>query len=203
MATKAETLAKQAAEKEKTNADVADPLVGQEPETRPERAVEKKTVELDFERDLSINKFKLDMECVSHASMYFRYAEAAQQAKARVGELEDKLKLITAEQNIAIRNDFIKQGTKFTESVIDAELTKDERVRKAREQLRNAQTEAATMSVAVSAFDHRKGQLDNLTRLYCSGYWSSVVGGNGQAVGNDRAQGEMRRSLGKSKQESE
>jgi len=120
------------------------------------------------ERDLSINKFKLDMECVSHASMYFRYAEAAQQAKARVGEFEDKLKLVIAKRNIDIRNDFINQGTKFTESVIDASLTMDEDVKAAREQLRNAQAEAATMSVAVSAFDHRKSQLDNLTRLYCS-----------------------------------
>jgi len=152
---------------------------------------------------LSINKFKLDMECVSHASMYFRYAEAAQQAKARVGEFEDKLKLVIAKRNIDIRNDFINQGTKFTESVIDASLTMDEDVKAAREQLRNAQAEAATMSVAVSAFDHRKSQLDNLTRLYCSGYWSNVVGGNDQAVGNDRAQGEIRRSLGKPKPDSE
>ena len=39
--------------------------------------------EFDFEKDLSINKYRLDEECLSHSSLYFRYAEAAAQAKKR------------------------------------------------------------------------------------------------------------------------
>jgi len=160
---------------------------------------QKDTIVLDVEKDLLINKHSLDAECVSQPSYYFRYAEAAQQAKHRVGELEDRLKLIIAEQNIAIRNDFITQGTKFTESVIDAELTKDTKCMEARALLRHAQKEAATLAVAVSAFDHRRSSLDNLVKLYNSGYWAQPSGS--RETGNDRTQQEIRRGLSKGKRQ--
>ena len=150
---------------------------------------------LDIEKDLSVNKHRLDLECVSHSSLYFKYAEAAQQIKVRVNELEDKLKLVIAEQNINIRNEFIKDGVKFTESVIDAEIQKDEKVKAMRERVREAQREAGTLGAAVSAFEHRKNELDNLVRLYTAGYWSQPAGD--RETGNDRASNEIRRSLNK------
>ena len=36
---------------------------------------EKEEVGLDFQKDLSIDKYSLDKECVSHSSLYFKYAE--------------------------------------------------------------------------------------------------------------------------------
>ena len=47
--------------------------------------------EFDFEKDLSINKYRLDEECLSHSSLYFRYAEAAAQAKKMFQELRTTL----------------------------------------------------------------------------------------------------------------
>jgi len=192
MATKSETLAKEKARNEEPeNESLVDEIADEKPAGKTAR----EAIVLDVENDLRINKFKLDLECVSHSSHYFRYAEAAQQAKVRVSELEDKLKLVTAEQNINIRNEFINNGVKFTESVIDAELTKDEKVKAMRERVREAQREAGTLAVAVSAFEHRKSELDNLVRLYIAGYWSQPAGN--RETGNDRAQTEIRRGLGK------
>ena len=52
--------------------------------TKAEVLKQNKSNEFDFENDLSINKFKLDEECLSHSSIYFRYAEAQQKAKSEV-----------------------------------------------------------------------------------------------------------------------
>ena len=52
--------------------------------------------EFDFEKDLSINKFRLDEECLSHSSLYFKYAEAQQKAKSEVSKAEDNLNLTLA-----------------------------------------------------------------------------------------------------------
>lgn len=186
MATKAETLAK---EKKKFEPSIEDD------DNRDFRVDNMNRS--NIQADLSIDQYKLDVECVSHSSLYFRYAEAAHHAKVRVNELEDKLKLILSEQNINIRNDLIQQGVKFTESVIEAELTKDEKVQKAKMRLRDAQRDAGTLSVAVSAFEHRKSELDNLVRLYTSGYWSQPSGSRENS--NDLASQEIRRNLKKDK----
>jgi hypothetical protein len=151
--------------------------------------------QVDVDVDLSINKFQLDKECVSHASLFYRYSEAAVMAKQRVGELSDALKLTTAEQNIKIRNDFIAQGTKFTESVIEAELTKDKKVQRAKSELREAEKVYALLGTAVSAFDHRRSELDNLVRLYQAGYWAQPSGEKSTVT--EQVQTGQRRALNK------
>jgi hypothetical protein len=131
---------------------------------------------LNFERDLSIDKYKLDDECLSHPVLYYRYSELAANAKNQVGILADNLKLRMGEANIDIRNRFIKKEAKFTEAVINAEVEKDRAVIEAREELREAELNLARLQAGVSAFEHRKSQLDNIVRLYCAGYFSTPSG---------------------------
>lgn len=132
-----------------------------------------KNQQFDFEKDLSINKFKLDEECLSHSSLYFRYAEACIKAKSEVSKADDNLKLVMAERNIAIRKAYSDAGAKFTEAVITSELEKDSCVIEAKESLREVQEVYARLQVAVSAMDTRRSELDNLVKLYCAGYFST------------------------------
>jgi hypothetical protein len=157
-----------------------------------------KKSELNFENDLSIDKYKLDEECVTHSALYYRYSELAANAKNQVGVLSDNLKLIMSEVNIKIRNRFIKEETKFTEAVINAEVEKEKTVLEAREELRQAELNLARLQAGVSAFEHRKSQLDNLVKLYCAGYFSTPANsGKQRETVNEQASRDVRAGLNK------
>jgi hypothetical protein len=155
-----------------------------------------KDKELNFEKDLSIDKYKLDDECLSHSILYYRYSELAANAKNQVGVLADNLKLKMGEVNIEIRNHFIKKEIKFTEAVINSEVEKAQAVIEAREELREAELSLARLQAGVSAFEHRKSQLDNVVRLYCAGYFSTPTSsGKPKDSINEQASREARKGL--------
>jgi len=158
-----------------------------------------KKSDLNFEEDLSIDKYKLDQECITHSVLYYRYSELAANSKNQVGILSDNLKLKMGEADIEIRNRFTKKEMKFTEAVIRAEVEKDELVIEAREELRQAELNLARLQAGVSAFEHRKSQLDNLVKLYCAGYFSTPVNsGKPKETINEQASREARATLNKS-----
>lgn len=158
----------------------------------------KKSNSFDFEKDLSINKFKLDEECLSHSSIYFRYAEAQQTAKSEVSRQKDRLELVLAEENILIRDEFNRAGTKITEALVTAQLSRSEKVQKAKEELRKAEEIYAKLSVAVTAMEHRKSELDNLVKLYCSGYFSVTNSSPEAKKGiNEQTENAVRKNLNK------
>ena len=155
-----------------------------------------KEQEHDFEQDLSIDKYKLDQECVTHSQLYYRYSELAAVAKNQVGILADNLKLKMGEVNILIRDRLTKKEIKFTEAVINAEVEKDESVIDAREELRQAELSLARLQAGVSASEHRKSQLDNIVRLYCAGYFSTPVSSGRPREGiNEQAANNARKNL--------
>jgi len=155
---------------------------------------------LDFEKDLSIDKYKLDEECISHPALYYRYSEMAVNAKHEAGVLADNLKLKMSEANVSIRNRFTKKEIKFTEAVIAAEVEKEETVIEAREELREAELNYARIHAGVVAFEHRKSQLDNVVRLYCAGYFSAPSSsGKPKESINEQAAKDIKRGLNKGK----
>ena len=158
-----------------------------------------KRLELDFEKDLGINKYKLDEECLSHSVLYYRYGELLADAKNEVGVLTDALKLKMGEANTGIRNRFIQKDQKFTEAVITSEVEKDTGVIEAREDLRKAELTYARLQAGVSAFEHRKSQLDNLVKLYVSGYFSTPSPGGTKETINDQAGKDARLGLNKNR----
>lgn len=133
---------------------------------------EKESKEFDFEKDISINKYKLDEECLSHSAIYGRYSQAQADAKTQVTKAKDNLELVQAERNIKLRNELSASGAKVTEAMINSYLIVDEKVVEAKNQVREAEDVYGKLSVAVQAFEHRKSELDNLVKLYCSGYFS-------------------------------
>lgn len=136
-------------------------------------AKEKENQVDDFQKDLSIDKYKLDEECLSHSSRYAYYAEAQAIAKLDVSKAKDKLELVESESNLKIRKKFADEGQKVTESVIACTLAMDSDVIQAKAELREAEQIFARLSVAVSAMETRRSELDNLVKLYCAGYFST------------------------------
>lgn len=134
----------------------------------------KESKELDFEKDISINKYKLDEECLSHSSIYGRYASMQAEAKTQLSKAKDNLELVEAERNLTIRKELADSGdkVKVTEAMVTSALIQDEQVIEAKNQVREAEDIYMKLSVAVQAFEHRKSELDNLVKLYCSGYYS-------------------------------
>lgn len=158
-----------------------------------------KLSDFDFENDLKINKFKLDEECLSQASIYFRYAEASVEAKKALSKAKDNLELVSSTRNIELREELTSKGVKVTESLINSALLKDEAVLEAKENLRKSEFVYGKITVAVQAMDARKSELDNLVKLYCAGYFSSPSGVK-KSDANEQASKEVRKNLNKNKE---
>ena len=138
-------------------------------------------MEFDVEKDLSIDKYQLDKECITHPTIYFRYLEAAREADTLVAEKKDLLKITLAKAQIRIRDQFANEGKKVTEALVSATVDSDAEVVEVEKQLREAQETSIKLNSAIKAFDTKKSSLDNLVKLYCSGYFSSKSAtGNGQ-----------------------
>ena len=154
--------------------------------------------EVDFEKDISINKYKLDEECLSHSSLYFRYSSMQADAKTRVSKAKDNLELVQAERYDAIKEAFEKKGIKTTIPMMDKVVLSDSEVIEAKNKLREAEDVFAKLSVAVQAFEHRKSELDNLVKLYCSGYYSVPNSGSDVKKDiNEQTSNAVRRNLNK------
>jgi hypothetical protein len=150
----------------------------------------------DFQKDLSIDKYKLDEECLTHSNCYAYYAEAQAQAKANVSKAKDNLELVESESNLKIRKKFAEEGQKVTESVVACTLAMDSDVIAAKNELRNSEETFSRLSVAVSAMDVRRSELDNLVKLYCAGYFSTPSNVEKKTM-NERVSDDIRRNLNK------
>ena len=151
--------------------------------------------DFDIKNDLKINKYKLDEECLTHASTYNRYAEMATKTKTELTKAKDKLSLITAQRNIAIREEIIKSGSKVTEKMIESYLEADKEVLKAKKEVREIEEVNASFNAMLDSFEHRKSELDNLVKLYCAGYYSVV--GNKKETSTETTEKDIRKNLNK------
>ena len=97
--------------------------------TKSEVMADKKS---EFDFDLKINKYRLDDECLSHASRYAYYGEKCAEAKSALSEAKDNLELVISEVNTRIRDTLANAGQKSTEAMINALIPLDEEVKKAR-----------------------------------------------------------------------
>lgn len=164
--------------------------------TKAQVLEQKKSRELDFEKDISINKFKLDEECLSHASIYYNYGDAQARAKTELAKSKDNLELVEAERSLQIREELSKNG-KVTEAMINSALIIDKEVREAKNQVREAEEVYNRLSVAVQAMEHRKSELDNLVKLYLSGYYSNPDSNNAKNGLTEQAERTVRSNLNK------
>lgn len=154
--------------------------------------------DLDFEKDLSINKYRLDEECLSHSSIFGKYSLMQIEAKTELSKAKDNLELTEAERNLAFRDEFARNGTKVTESMINSALITDKEVIRAKRKVREAEDVYNKLSASVQAFEHRRSELDNLVKLYCAGYYSAPTASSEAKKNiNEQTSTAVRRNLNK------
>lgn len=150
---------------------------------------------VNVEQDTQINKFQIDAEAVTLPHTYHNYADAASDAKTLVSEKSDNLKVILAERQLSIREKCATEGKKVTEAVIAAMVDVDADVNAARKELRDAQAVLTRLSAIVSAMEIKKSEIDNLTRLYCSGYYADSKTEPDKDFKSDMLGTEMRKTM--------
>jgi hypothetical protein len=127
----------------------------------------------DFESDVKFNKYKLEDECEKHASIYFYWADKLAKAKNNLGDSEDAYKLVSAQREMFIRENWDDKIGKSTESGIKAVLETDDKYIIAKEAIRNNQHEVNTLIAAVSAMEHRRDMLKCEKELLIGGFYAS------------------------------
>jgi hypothetical protein len=148
-------------------------------------------MEKDFQKDISINRFKLDQECEEQPSNYMYWSEKLIEVKSELDVLMARLKYIYAEKDIFYRNN-PQAGIKVTEASVGSMVETDKDIQNLKTKINTVQSKVYTFSAAVSALDHKKSQLKNLTELWIAGYYSDP---NRHKTPADDQQNELRRKL--------
>lgn len=154
----------------------------------------------DFSEEIKINKYKLDDECEKQASTYLYWAQKNADAKSDLNDAQDHLKLVLSKVDMDLRENWNPETMgKQTEGSIKAAVENDAKVVAAKKKVSDLQRDVNTLSAAVSAFEHRKEELKNLTSLLIGGFYSAPIAKK-EGI-NETAEREIRKTLNKKKKE--
>lgn len=130
----------------------------------------------DYEQDLQTNFEDLDRHWLEQPQKYMKWGERWSNAIAKRDRAKENLDVTRAEIDKEIRKGWDKPPWEFdskpTETAISSAIITDDRYRHANSEYIDAGEEVNIMLVAKTAFEHRKKQLDNLTSLYLSGWFT-------------------------------
>lgn len=156
--------------------------------------------ERDYTKDCRVNRFKLDTVTEEQSSLYQYWSEKEGDAKVSVDAADDFLKVTEAEVELELREKAINNkgnldsGIKATADAIKAAIIIDTRVRKARRDVLKAKEDHAIYKAAKGGMEHRKSSIDNLTKLWCAGYYQDP---SHPRSGTDEAANQARKNLNK------
>jgi DNA replicative helicase MCM subunit Mcm2 (Cdc46/Mcm family) len=128
----------------------------------------------DFQKDILLDRTALDEEAEINPAMLQCYSEKLAEAKTERDRLDNQLKFIMAETELAIRKANPKEYglDKYTEAIISSLVEVDGAVVKCKGVLVEAKKELYTYESAVDALHDKSNQIKNLTSLWCGGYFS-------------------------------
>lgn len=131
---------------------------------------------MSFSDDAKIDKHQLDYEWLRQASLFHKYAEAHANAMFERDKLKERLDLVKAQIDSAIRSDPEDYGflTKPTEPAISSAIIQDLDYIEAKTSYLNAIREMNIVVGARIAMEHKKAALETLAKLYLSGYWAEA-----------------------------
>lgn len=133
------------------------------------------TRDRDYKQDIKIDPNNLEQEWVEHSSIYLYYAEAHAEAIDTRDRNKQNLELEHSKLDQKYRKTWDSKfpDTKMTEGGIKAVILQDPFYKKALALLNKANHNVNLMSVAKSAFEHKKRALENLVSLRISGFYSA------------------------------
>ena len=130
---------------------------------------------LDFEKDVSIDKLRLDEEWLTHGNRMIRVTRLKAEAKRIWDRAVEKKKTIRSELILQAKGkdgDKLLKVEKITDSVIEAWYRTQQKYIDAKEAEIEAEFDYNELDGAVLAFTHRKNGLQDLVQLHITGYWS-------------------------------
>jgi len=135
---------------------------------------------MDYQKDLEINKNRLDEELLTQAQKMMRYS--SEHAQALLNRDKAKLARDITEANLdaAIRAELNDKSLKFTEAVVKGKITTSPTYIEAHEKYLKAEYEVNLLMGGVIAMNARRPMLESLVKLYLNSYWSEPRTGQGQ-----------------------
>jgi hypothetical protein len=154
----------------------------------------------DYQNDLLINEHKLDEEWITQPSKMMSYAAELAQAIFNRNRAKENLDVVEASLDSDARQEPTPAGLgKATETAIKNWIKLQETYREALEAYHDTDLEVNLLQGAVNAFNHRKAALENLVKLFLSGYWSEPgLGDDGKKIrerGEERVRDDLNAAL--------
>ena len=129
---------------------------------------------LDYERDIQIDHNALDVEWVRQSELMYRYTKHAAQTRATMDEAKERLDVVKARLDAAIRENPPKYGLdgRVTEAAIQNAILLQREYEEASHEYAETRYENDIAQGAVRAIDQRKTALENLVRLLGMSYFA-------------------------------
>lgn len=147
----------------------------------------------DFERDVIINKYKLDDECQKHPGIYYYYSEELAKLKSRLDHEKEKLSFMESELELFIRKN-PPDNIKITEQTIKAYINVDTNLKTQREEVNIVKKQIYHFETAVKILEHKKTMIKNLVELFISRYYSEPKEDNESNNINNQIRKNLRRN---------
>lgn len=128
---------------------------------------------MDYEKDMYIDENALDVEWLEQPSLMGKYTANLAKTRRRYDEAQEKVSIIKAHLERAIRKDPEKFDLeKVTESAIQSAILVQEKFQEANQKVIEARYENQMAQGAVQAVEQRKQALENLIRLLGLNYFA-------------------------------
>jgi len=128
---------------------------------------------MNYEKDLKIDVDALDIEWAEQPGLMLKYTKIAAEARMELDESKERLGIVKAGVDLAIRSDPEKFGiVKITESAIQSALTLNIEIKGINTKCLKAAYELEMAQGAVRAMDQRKQALENLVKLHGLQYFA-------------------------------
>ena len=122
---------------------------------------------MNYERDLQISEYDLDVEWLNQASLFMKYAKNAADCRKYLDQKKESLELTKAELDRKIRSNPEKfKIEKITEATITATIISHDDYRASISEFNEAKYELDIAQAAVSAMNQKKEALENLVKLH-------------------------------------
>ena len=130
-------------------------------------------MDLNYERDVSIDETALDVEWLQQSHLMYKYAKYQADTKKAVDEAKEMLDFIRAKLEMDIRANPENYGlSKVTESAIASSILLQPEYQEASKKYIEAKYENDVAAAAVRAIDQKKTALENLVKLLSVSYFA-------------------------------
>jgi hypothetical protein len=150
-------------------------------------------IEHDPEEDRKINRYRLDEEAEKQAATYGFYADRLAEAKSNRDSQKANLEYIEAKVGLQMREN-PPENIKVTDSTISNLVSCNDDVQSAKNKYLEEQALVNKLEAIVTAMEHRRSQIKNLTMLWIGGYYS-VPGSSREDEQSSRVSEAMRDKL--------